>query len=78
MSEHLCPNCKKKAFTWYMDGNDRTWWHCSSCEYKVEEDESKEAKCQKCNSPFATITFLMDNNQNYYWCGHCGHRTDLP
>jgi DNA-directed RNA polymerase subunit RPC12/RpoP len=77
MTEHLCSNCKEKRSTWYMDVGDRTWWQCSSCGFNIEEDESKETFCQKCNFPVPTVSYLMENDKSFYWCGFCGNRIDL-
>jgi hypothetical protein len=76
MSEHLCPNCKQKAFTWYMGDDDRTWWRCSLCEFHIEEDESKEKQCEKCKLPFPSVSWLMDKEQSYFWCLFCGNKTE--
>ena len=79
MSQHLCPNCKHKTFTWYMDSDERTWWSCSFCEFNVEEDESKEKECIKCMSPFPnrSVVWLKDIDCSYFWCCVCGLKTGV-
>lgn len=76
MSEHLCPNCKEKALTWYIDDDDRTWWRCSLCEFHIEEDESKETECKRCKLPIPTVSFLMTEKDKYFFCMFCANRVD--
>ena len=78
MTQHLCPECKNTAFTWSMGDDERTWWHCSSCEYRIGEDECKETFCQKCRTPYPTVSYLMENDTRFYWCTTCGDRNDVP
>jgi hypothetical protein len=61
--------------TWYMDGEDRTWWHCSECEFKIEEDESKQSCCGKCNSTVPIASWLVKDNEGFYWCFSCNEKT---
>jgi hypothetical protein len=62
--------------TWYIDGEDRTWWRCSECEFVIEEDESKECCCGKCNFPLRSVSWLMKDGKSFYWCFSCNQKTD--
>ena len=76
MSLQICLNCKELGLTWYMDDEDRTWWGCSECGFGIEEDESKECGCGKCNSPLPSVSWLMKNGEEFYWCFSCNQKTD--
>ena len=67
----LCPICKQKGFTWALDDNEQTHWHCSLCEYSAEEDESKEKPCPICQKETGAV-LLMHDGQSFYWCVLCG------
>ena len=66
----LCPECRKKGFTWYMDEQEQTNWFCSVCDYNARENESKEKLCPVCGKNGAIR--LTDERQHYYWCVLCG------
>jgi len=74
MSLQLCPNCKKVASTWLVDDEERTWWYCGNCEFKIEEDERKETECDSCQVPLPTMSYLKGLDGHYYWCGTCGFK----
>ena len=59
-----------------MDSRDKTWWFCSECDFKIEEDESKECRCGKCKSPLPSVSWLIDKHQGFYWCFSCNEKTD--
>ncbi len=48
-----------------MDDEDRTWWFCSECDFEIEEDESKECCCGKCNSPLPFVSWLMKDGKGF-------------
>ncbi len=74
MTLQNCVKCKKKAMTWRIDGDDRTWWFCSECEAEIEEDESKECGCGLCGYP--SVSWLTEEGDSYYWCFNCNQKTD--
>ncbi len=76
MSLQICLNCKELGLTWRMDGEDRTWWFCSECDFEIEEDESKECCCRKCNSPLPSVSWLMKDGKGFYWCFSCSEKID--
>jgi hypothetical protein len=76
MSLQICINCKELAMTWYMDDDDRTWWSCSECDFEMEEDESKECRCRKCNSLHPFVSWMMKDGEGFYWCFACNTKTD--
>jgi hypothetical protein len=59
-----------------MDDEDRTWWSCSECDFEIEEDESKECCCGKCNSPLPSVSRLMKAGEGFYRCFSCSEKTD--
>lgn len=76
MSLQICVNCNELAMTWRMDDEDRTWWFCSDCNFEIEEDESKECRCGKCNSPLPMVSWLLKDGEGFYWCFSCNAKTD--
>jgi hypothetical protein len=76
MSLQICLNCKKLGLTWQMGDDDRTRWFCSECEFEIEEDESKECFCGKCNSPLPSVSWLMKDGEGFYWCFSCSEKAD--
>jgi len=76
MSLQICLNCKELGLTWYLDDEERTWWFCSECEFKIEEDESKECCCRKCRFPLPTVSWLMKDGEDFYWCFSCNQKTE--
>ena len=76
MSLQKCVNCKELGMTWYVDDEERTWWFCSECDFKIEEDESKECCCGKCNSPLPFVSWLIKDGEGFYWCFSCNEKTD--
>lgn len=76
MSLQICLNCKESGITWYIDNDDRAWWFCSECNYKIEEDESKECCCKQCNSPLPSVSWLMKNDEGFYWCFSCNEKVE--
>lgn len=76
MSLQVCINCKELGMTWYMNDAEQTWWHCSECNFEIEEDESKECCCGKCNNPLPTVSWLMKDGEEFYWCFSCNSKTD--
>jgi hypothetical protein len=75
MSLQVCINCRELGITWYMDDADRTWWHCSECDFKIEEDERKECCCGTCKSQLPSVSWLIGDEDSYYWCFTCNSRT---
>ena len=76
MSLQVCQNCRELGITWYVDDEDRTWWRCSECDFEIEEDESKESCCGKCNNPLPSVSYLMKDGETFYWCFTCNEKTD--
>lgn len=76
MSLQKCVNCKELGMTWYMNDEERTWWFCSECDFEIEEDESKECFCGKCNSPLLSVSWLIKDGEGFYWCFSCNEKTD--
>lgn len=76
MSLQICLNCKELGLTWKVDDEDRMWWFCSLCEFEIEEDESKECFCGKCDFPLPSVSWLMKDGVSFYWCFSCNQKTD--
>jgi hypothetical protein len=76
MSLQICLKCKQLGLTWYMDGENKTKWFCSKCKFEIEEDESKECFCGKCNYPLPSVSWLFKDNEEFYWCFSCNEKTD--
>ena len=76
MSLQICVNCRKLGMTWRGDDENRTWWFCSECDFEIEEDESKECCCGKCNSPLPMVSWLMKDEEGFYWCFSCNQKTE--
>ena len=73
MSEQICPKCKTKAFTWYIDEEKSKYtnWVCSECQYETFEDEEKETYCLKCKTEHPSLSYLFNNKEKYWWCSSC-------
>ncbi|MDH5355078.1 MAG: hypothetical protein OEY09_11600 [Gammaproteobacteria bacterium] len=71
MAEQFCPRCKEKSFVWSLDeeASQNTQWHCSSCEFYAEEDESLESLCKKCNTE--NLLYLKIDNEFLRFCTNC-------
>lgn len=76
MSLQICLNCKELGLTWRTDEVDRTFWFCSECNFEIEEDESKECFCAKCNYPLPSVSWLIKDENGFYWCFSCNEKTD--
>lgn len=76
MSLQICLNCRELGMTWYIDGEEQTWWSCSECKFKIEEDESKVSCCGICNFSLPTVSWLVKGNEGFYWCFNCNKETD--
>lgn len=74
MATHICPNCKKDSFTWYIDDeiSELTIWNCHGCNYQAYENESDWQFCSSCNSEIKSK--LKDLNKDYWWCFNCKKR----
>jgi RNA polymerase subunit RPABC4/transcription elongation factor Spt4 len=68
MTIQICPHCKKRGFSWFLDEevSKDTIWYCSECQYKVMEDEKLETTCPQCNSE--SLIFLKEDNHSYQYC----------
>ena len=71
MATQLCPKCKKKFFTWYLDDeiSNIIIWSCSHCSFQTYEDERDEINCEKCQEE--TKTFLKNEEEGFWWCSVC-------
>ncbi len=76
MSLQICLNCKELGLTWATSDDNRTWWFCSECGFEIEEDESKECCCLKCNFPFRSVSWFIKDGAGFYWCFSCIQKTD--
>jgi rubrerythrin len=47
MALQLCPKCRTKSITWFIDEDVtlNTIWNCQTCGYTAEEYEAKAARC---------------------------------
>ncbi len=59
-----------------MDDENRAWWFCSECDFEIEEDESKECCCGKCDFPLPSVSWLMKDGKKFYWCFSCNEKTE--
>lgn len=75
MSLQICPNCKQLGCTWYTTDEERTFWHCSECDFEIEEDEKRECICLNCGDSLPSASWLFSDTEEYYWCFTCNERT---
>jgi len=70
MATQICSNCKKKSFTWSINGEKSflTLWGCVKCNYRAFEDESLERNCSKCEKK--SESRLKDETKEYWWCSN--------
>ncbi|ESP90937.1 hypothetical protein N483_20335 [Pseudoalteromonas luteoviolacea NCIMB 1944] len=75
MSEHYCPNCEEKSFTWSIDEEVslNTVWNCSLCGFQAEENESLESVCESCGTK--NNIHLKSSAHNFCYCTHCKKQT---
>lgn len=75
MSEQYCPSCKEKAFVWSLDEESsiNTKWHCLSCKYQAEENESLESACSKCGTE--NLIYLKSGSEYLGFCTKCQHKS---
>lgn len=73
MAEQICPKCKNETVTWAIDEEESrfTRWHCRSCDFWAEEDESREYDCARCGTLRASL-LLRYREKFYRWCYKCG------
>jgi hypothetical protein len=71
MALQHCPKCGVKAFTWLIDEDvsPLTQWHCTTCSYAAEEDESLGRVCGACGR---SEVCLRDGDRHYRFCFGCG------
>ncbi len=84
MALQICPVCKEKDFTWYMQGSEpdepETGWYCGNCDFVAYEDErynsdgtyrfeSVSRCCTGCGSIYGIK--LQKQGQQWLWCHHC-------
>ena len=81
MALQICPKCKKKSFTWYIDEEETplTQWSCweseCGCGYHAFEDENKVRNCPICGNG-KSYSYMIEKDIQYWWCYRCG-RTEL-
>ena len=75
MSAQYCPNCGKTEFVWFIDEEQSpyTQWHCLSCEYHAEEDESLESICNNCKTK--NLIYIRSNGEYFKFCTECQNKT---
>lgn len=76
MALQICPKCKGRSFTWFMNGKSAlTYWSCFECDYEARENESDESVCVSCGKE--TKIKLKDKEKEYEWCSNCNETTDI-
>jgi hypothetical protein len=74
MALQICPKCKEKAFTWFMNEKTNiTNWSCFNCDYEAKENKVDECVCENCEKK--TKTKLKDKEKEYWWCSNCNTTT---
>ncbi len=72
MALQICPKCKEKAFTWFINEKTNiTNWSCFNCDYEAKEND--ECVCENCEKK--TKTKLKDKEKEYWWCSNCNTTT---
>ncbi len=77
MTEHVCPSCNQKGFTWHIDEevSVNTLWCCSACEFQAEEKEELESMCSQCNTK---NNIYLESKGNYFrYCTECETKTEV-
>ena len=71
MSEQYCPNCKEKAFVWYINEEEspNTQWYCSLCKYHAEENEALESECKACKT--RNNLYMKSGAHFFQFCLNC-------
>ena len=72
MALQICPKCKVKSITWFIDDEASafTQWLCDSCGYLAEEEEVRECDCLHCGGKKMSL-LVRDKDGLHRWCCAC-------
>jgi len=76
MTEHVCPSCNEKGFTWSLDeeASANIIWYCTVCKFRAEEKEDLESMCLQCN--IKNNMYLESGGSYFRYCTECKTKTE--